>query len=172
MKKLLWIVIGTFFLSQSVIADGIATEQEFNPLQEKIVHHVAANQNLIGLAVTDEELSAMEANPELYLPPIPPLSTQKDILSRQLELMASRGQITVRDMNRVMADMESVVTDYSDDERTASMDAVKDGDTKSNTYCGGIFCTTTVYVWIGGKWRIISVVTYLSIWPYTVIKQQ
>ncbi|WP_294053753.1 hypothetical protein, partial [Thiolapillus sp.] len=107
-----------------------------------------------------------------YLPPLPALSTQRDILSQQLELMATRGQLTVQDMNRAMAGIENVITDYSYDERTASMDAVKDGDTKSNTYCGGIFCTTTIYVWIGGQWRIISVVTYLNVWPYSVIKRQ
>ncbi|WP_419608504.1 hypothetical protein, partial [Thiolapillus sp.] len=66
MKKLLWIVIGTFILSQSVIADGITTKRDLNPLQEKIVHYVAANQSLIGLAVTEEEMSALEANPEKY----------------------------------------------------------------------------------------------------------
>jgi len=132
---------------------------------------VAANQSLIGLALTDNELSALESNPEKYLPPAPALSAQKDILSRQLELMAARGQIDAQDVSRAITDAENIIMEYSDDERTANMAAVNDGDTKSNTYCGGIFCTTTAYVWIGGQWRMISMVTYLSIWPYTVIKQ-
>ncbi|GEM_PF-5547851 len=171
MKKFLWIILGAAFFFQHATASSFQSETGLDGLQQKIARYVAANQSLIGLALTEEELSDLEASPEKYLPPMPALATQKDLLSQQLELMMARGQITVQDMNRAMADMENILTDYSDDERTASMDAAKDGDTKTNTHCGGVFCTTTLYVWIGGQWRIVSVVTYLSVWPYTVIKK-
>jgi hypothetical protein len=171
MKKLLWTILGVVLFFHHAVANDFQSNPELDGLQQKIAHYVATNQSLIGLALTDNELSALESNPEKYLPPAPALSAQMDILSRQLELMAARGQIDAQDMNRAIADAESIIMEYSNGERTANTEAVKTGDTKTNTYCSGIFCTTTVSVWIGGKWRVISVVTYLSIWPYTVVKQ-